>query len=98
MTEPISDDGHTFRRETERVVNEIAQGLHTLDAGVCGRPYGGGVVWCEAHGKRHLRTCMAQPASSNRAAVSSAIPALHSSGMARGFDVSGSSDEMTAHS
>ncbi|MFJ4776567.1 DUF5958 family protein [Streptomyces sp. NPDC088762] len=34
MTEPSSDDGRTFRRETERVVNEIAQGLRTLDAGV----------------------------------------------------------------
>ncbi|OKJ88301.1 DUF5958 family protein [Streptomyces sp. CB02400] len=34
MTEPTSDDGRTFRRETERVVNEIAQGLRTLDAGV----------------------------------------------------------------
>ncbi|MFF7715737.1 DUF5958 family protein [Streptomyces sp. NPDC007988] len=33
MTEPSSDDGRTFRRETERVVNEIAQGLRTLDAG-----------------------------------------------------------------
>lgn len=32
MTEP-SGDGSTFRRETERVVNEIAQGLRTLDAG-----------------------------------------------------------------
>ncbi len=31
MTEPSSDDGRTFRRETERVVNEIAQGLRTLD-------------------------------------------------------------------
>lgn len=34
MTEPSSDDGRAFRRETERVVNEIAQGLRTLDAGV----------------------------------------------------------------
>lgn len=34
MAEPSSDDGRTFRRETERVVNEIAQGLRTLDAGV----------------------------------------------------------------
>ncbi|MEU5324477.1 DUF5958 family protein [Streptomyces sp. NPDC021056] len=34
MTETSSDDGRTFRRETERVVNEIAQGLRTLDAGV----------------------------------------------------------------
>ncbi|MFJ3860355.1 DUF5958 family protein [Streptomyces sp. NPDC090085] len=34
MTESSSDDGRTFRRETERVVNEIAQGLRTLDAGV----------------------------------------------------------------
>ncbi|MFH9671666.1 DUF5958 family protein [Streptomyces sp. NPDC017405] len=34
MTEPSSDDGRNFRRETERVVNEIAQGLCTLDAGV----------------------------------------------------------------
>lgn len=33
MTEPSSDDGSTCRRETERVVNEIAQGLRTLDAG-----------------------------------------------------------------
>ncbi|MFD8221850.1 DUF5958 family protein [Streptomyces sp. NPDC059697] len=29
-----SDDGRTFRLETARVVNEIAQGLRTLDAGV----------------------------------------------------------------
>lgn len=34
MTEPSSDDGRAFRRETERVVNEIAQGVRTLDAGV----------------------------------------------------------------
>ncbi|MFJ3673702.1 DUF5958 family protein [Streptomyces sp. NPDC090106] len=34
MAEPSSDDGRTLRRETERVVNEIAQGLRTLDAGV----------------------------------------------------------------
>ncbi|MFE9258863.1 DUF5958 family protein [Streptomyces sp. NPDC006879] len=34
MNEPSSDDGRAFRRETERVVNEIAQGLRTLDAGV----------------------------------------------------------------
>ncbi|MEU6807049.1 DUF5958 family protein [Streptomyces neyagawaensis] len=34
MTEPSSDDGRAFRRETERVVNEIAQGLRTLDDGV----------------------------------------------------------------
>ncbi|MET7828916.1 DUF5958 family protein [Streptomyces sp. NPDC005386] len=34
MTEPSTDDGRTFRRETERVVNEIAQGLRTLDSGV----------------------------------------------------------------
>ncbi|MEV7856957.1 DUF5958 family protein [Streptomyces sp. NPDC088183] len=34
MTEPSSDDGRTFRRETERLVNEIAQGLRTLDAEV----------------------------------------------------------------
>ncbi|MEV4949911.1 DUF5958 family protein [Streptomyces sp. NPDC053755] len=34
MTEPISDDGRTFRREAEWVVNEIAQGLRTLDSGV----------------------------------------------------------------
>jgi hypothetical protein len=34
MTEPSSDDGRTFRREIERVVNEITQGLRTLDAGV----------------------------------------------------------------
>ncbi|QFX79492.1 DUF5958 family protein [Streptomyces sp. SYP-A7193] len=33
MTEPSSDDGHTLRRETELVVNEIAQGLRPLDAG-----------------------------------------------------------------
>lgn len=32
MTEPTSDDGRA-RRETERVVNEIAQGRRTLDAG-----------------------------------------------------------------
>ncbi|WP_426570299.1 DUF5958 family protein [Streptomyces canus] len=34
MTETSGYDGRTFRRETERVVNEIAQGLRTLDAGV----------------------------------------------------------------
>ncbi|WKU42683.1 DUF5958 family protein [Streptomyces sp. VNUA116] len=34
MNETSSDDGRAFRRETERVVNEIAQGLRTLDAGV----------------------------------------------------------------
>ncbi|MET8563508.1 DUF5958 family protein [Streptomyces flaveolus] len=34
MTETGSNDGRTLRRETERVVNEIAQGLRTLDAGV----------------------------------------------------------------
>ncbi|MFE2263166.1 DUF5958 family protein [Streptomyces griseosporeus] len=39
MTETRSDDGPDFRRETERreterVVNEIAQGIRTLDAGV----------------------------------------------------------------
>ncbi|MFF9624899.1 DUF5958 family protein [Streptomyces griseosporeus] len=33
MTETSSDDGPGFRRETEQVVNEIAQGLRTLDAG-----------------------------------------------------------------
>ncbi|MFG3383754.1 DUF5958 family protein [Streptomyces sp. NPDC047999] len=33
MTEPSSDDGRDLRRETERVVNEIAQGLRGLDAG-----------------------------------------------------------------
>ncbi|MFI8964995.1 DUF5958 family protein [Streptomyces sp. NPDC053493] len=33
MTEPSSDDGRAFRREIERVVNEIAQGLRTLAAG-----------------------------------------------------------------
>ncbi|MCX5166587.1 DUF5958 family protein [Streptomyces antibioticus] len=33
MTETSRDDGHTFRREIERVVNEIAQGLRTLDDG-----------------------------------------------------------------
>ncbi|MFG3033597.1 DUF5958 family protein [Streptomyces sp. NPDC048253] len=33
MTEP-SSDGRAFRCETERVVNEIAQGVRTLDAGV----------------------------------------------------------------
>ncbi|MCQ6556203.1 DUF5958 family protein [Streptomyces sp. C10-9-1] len=33
MTEPSSDDGRVLRRETERVVNEIAQGLRALDAG-----------------------------------------------------------------
>lgn len=34
MTETSSDDGRILRRETERVVNEIAQGRRTLDAGV----------------------------------------------------------------
>jgi hypothetical protein len=34
MTGPPGDDSHAFRRETERVANEIAQGLRTLDAGV----------------------------------------------------------------
>jgi hypothetical protein len=34
MTETSSDDNHSFRRETEQFVNEIAQGLRTLDAGV----------------------------------------------------------------
>ncbi|MCZ0983556.1 DUF5958 family protein [Streptomyces diastatochromogenes] len=34
MTEPSSDDGRALRRETERVVNEVAQGLRALDAGV----------------------------------------------------------------
>ncbi|MGA4979287.1 DUF5958 family protein [Streptomyces cinereoruber] len=34
MTEPSSDDGRMFRREIERVANEIAQGLRTLNAGV----------------------------------------------------------------
>lgn len=34
MTEPSNDDGRTFRREIERVANEIAQGLRTLNAGV----------------------------------------------------------------
>ncbi len=34
MTEPISDYGRALRRETERVVNEIAQEYRTLDAGV----------------------------------------------------------------
>ncbi|MFF5158488.1 DUF5958 family protein [Streptomyces sp. NPDC000348] len=33
MTETSSDD-RIFRRETERVVNEIAQGLRTVDTGV----------------------------------------------------------------
>lgn len=33
MTEPSSDGGPAIARETERVVNEIAQGLRTLDAG-----------------------------------------------------------------
>ncbi|MEU9141039.1 DUF5958 family protein [Streptomyces sp. NPDC048404] len=35
MTDTSSDDGRAFRRATERVVNEIAQGLRTLDAGAC---------------------------------------------------------------
>ncbi|WP_432751935.1 DUF5958 family protein [Streptomyces sp. JL2001] len=34
MTEPSSAVGRTFRRETELVVNEIAQGLRPLDDGV----------------------------------------------------------------
>ncbi|MEU3851646.1 DUF5958 family protein [Streptomyces sp. NPDC029554] len=34
MAEPNRDDGHAFRREVERVVNEVAQGLRTSDAGV----------------------------------------------------------------
>ncbi|MET9116029.1 DUF5958 family protein [Streptomyces longwoodensis] len=34
MTKTSSDDDRAFRRETERVVNEIVQGLRTLDAGV----------------------------------------------------------------
>ncbi|MFG2454739.1 DUF5958 family protein [Streptomyces sp. NPDC048512] len=34
MNEPSSNDGRIFRRETERVVNEIAQGLRMLDSGV----------------------------------------------------------------
>ncbi|MCX5008946.1 DUF5958 family protein [Streptomyces sp. NBC_00638] len=33
MTGASSDDGLTLRRETEQIVNEIAQGLRTLDAG-----------------------------------------------------------------
>ncbi|MFF2217026.1 DUF5958 family protein [Streptomyces antibioticus] len=33
MTETSSDRGHTFRQEIERVVNEVAQGLRTLDTG-----------------------------------------------------------------
>ncbi|WP_051901293.1 DUF5958 family protein [Streptomyces aureus] len=34
MTEASSADGYSMRRETERVVNEVAQGLRTLDGGV----------------------------------------------------------------
>ncbi|WP_424888682.1 DUF5958 family protein [Streptomyces sp. XH2] len=34
MTETSSDDRRAFRCQTERVVNEIAQGLRTLEAGV----------------------------------------------------------------
>ncbi|MGW3402826.1 DUF5958 family protein [Streptomyces zhihengii] len=34
MIDSSGDDGCILRRETERVVNEIAQGLRTLDAGV----------------------------------------------------------------
>ncbi|MGW3819970.1 DUF5958 family protein [Streptomyces sp. NPDC005046] len=34
MTNQSSGDGRTLRRETERVVNEIAQGLRSLDDGV----------------------------------------------------------------
>lgn len=33
MTDTSSDDGRALRRETQRIVNEIAQGLRTLDAG-----------------------------------------------------------------
>ncbi|MFF3889263.1 DUF5958 family protein [Streptomyces sp. NPDC001914] len=33
MIGPSSDDGRAYRHETERVVNEVAQGLRTLDAG-----------------------------------------------------------------
>ncbi|MFG2267331.1 DUF5958 family protein [Streptomyces sp. NPDC048720] len=33
MTGPSSDDGRAFRREIERVLNEIAQELRTLDDG-----------------------------------------------------------------
>ncbi|MFI8437917.1 DUF5958 family protein [Streptomyces sp. NPDC079020] len=33
MTEASSEDGRVVRRETEQVVNEIAQGLRTLDDG-----------------------------------------------------------------
>ncbi|MEV7526741.1 DUF5958 family protein [Streptomyces sp. NPDC091371] len=33
MTEPSSEDSHAIRHETEQVVNEIAQGLRTLDVG-----------------------------------------------------------------
>jgi hypothetical protein len=34
VTETRSDAGRAIRQQTERVVNEIAQGLRTLDAGV----------------------------------------------------------------
>ncbi|WP_318218830.1 DUF5958 family protein [Streptomyces sp. SCL15-6] len=34
MTETRSGGGHAVRQQTARVVNEIAQGLRTLDAGV----------------------------------------------------------------
>ncbi|MGW1530967.1 DUF5958 family protein [Streptomyces aureus] len=34
MTEASSADGYSMRRETERVVNEVSQGLRTLDGGV----------------------------------------------------------------
>ncbi|MYW46257.1 DUF5958 family protein [Streptomyces sp. SID161] len=34
MTEPSRDDGRPFRREGERIVNEIAQGLRSLEDGV----------------------------------------------------------------
>ncbi|MQY10233.1 hypothetical protein SRB5_03400 [Streptomyces sp. RB5] len=34
MTEPTSDNRHTRRRTTELVVNEVAQGLRSLDDGV----------------------------------------------------------------
>ncbi|WP_327733031.1 DUF5958 family protein [Streptomyces nojiriensis] len=33
MTESSGEDGRALRRETERVVNEVAQGLCTLDDG-----------------------------------------------------------------
>ncbi|MFD8986143.1 DUF5958 family protein [Streptomyces sp. NPDC059564] len=34
MTEPSDAGDRTFRRETERVVNEVAQGFRTLDDGM----------------------------------------------------------------